>query len=422
MISNLINNKNRIKDLSRALRTIQSSANTKELYLASLNQTLGFLEAERGSVLIFNVENKELILKISRGQEETLNNFANIKQKIGEGVAGLVAQERKPMLVKDTRKNPYFKKENSRLAHYKTNSFLSAPLFIKDTLIGVINITDKSSGKKFSDADLDYLTMISAQISATFEKIRLSEDLATQKEKTEQLTLSTGELNKELSLAKKFASLGKISSGIAHEINNPLDGIIRYANLCLARVKDDETTKEYLCEIKTGLNRIAEIVRSLLEFSRKESSGKSSIDVHHAIDEALALVNKPNTTNNIIIIKKYFAGAIGAIPDKGIKHAFVNLIKNAYDAMANNGGVLTINTDRKNESIEIKFSDTGCGISEDDKSKIFEPFFTTKSMGKGVGLGLAMCYDIIEKYAGKIHLESCLNKGTSFIITIPLNN
>lgn len=421
MLAKLLNNRNRPEELNIILRAITASSNLKDLFQISLNKILEFLSAERGSILLFDLANKELTLKIARGQEQNLHNCGNIKQKIGEGISGIVAQERKPILVKNINKDRRFKNNHNRLNHYKTSSFLSVPLFIKDTLIGVINITDKTSKKTFSQEEMDYLLIISNCISFVFERIKLSEEIKIQKEKIEKLSSDKSCLDKQLNLAKKFASLGKISSGIAHEINNPLDGVIRYTNLCLERFRDGEVVKEYLWEVKGGLHRIANIIRSFLEFSRHRNTAiKSIIDINKAIDESLTSISKSSSLKNNITVTRKYSQDLPEIIDKGIKYVFTNLIKNAYEAMAEEGGTLTIDSRKNNGFIDIKINDTGCGIPQENIPRIFEPFFTTKPIEKGSGLGLAMCYDIIERYNGNIGLESKTGKGTTFTISIPV--
>lgn len=431
MLVDLLNHKNKSKGLTDTLKAIAASNTIKELFHTSLNKTLEFLGAERGSILLFDLASRELTLKIARGQEENLNRLSNARQKIGEGIAGMVAQEKKPLLVRDVNRDRRFKNNHNRLNHYKTNSFLSIPLFMRETLIGVINITDKTSKKAFSEEDMDQLLILSSFISTVFEKIKLLDEtreiiktqdtlINTQLGKIEKLRFEKKELDKQLDLAKKFASLGKISSGIAHEINNPLDGVIRYNNLCLERVKDGAAA-EYLHEVKGGLNRIADIIRSLLEFSRHEPVKKSPIDVNKTVDESLAFLAKNlSIKNNIAVIKNY-GQDLPKITDKGIKHVFTNLIKNACEAMEE-GGTLKITTHRETAHIKIKISDTGCGITEENITRVFEPFFTTKSIEKGAGLGLAICYDVIERYNGNINLESKIGKGSTFTITIPSEN
>ncbi|MDP1853747.1 MAG: ATP-binding protein [Candidatus Omnitrophota bacterium] len=431
MLVNLLSHKNKNKELTDTLKAIAASNTIKELFHTSLNKTLEFLGAERGSILLFDLTSRELTLKIARGQEENLNRLGNTRQKIGEGIAGMVAQEKKPLLVRNVNRDRRFKNNHNRLNHYKTNSFLSIPLFMRETLIGVINITDKTSKKAFSAEDMNQLLILSSFISIVFERIKLLDEtkeiissqdalINTQLGKIERLRFEKNELDKQLNLAKKFASLGKISSGIAHEINNPLDGVIRYTNLCLERVKED-ITAEYLHEIKGGLNRIADIIRSLLEFSRHDPMKKSPIDVNKTLDESLALMNKNlSIKNNAVVIKNYGQN-LPKITDKGIKHVFTNLIKNACEAMEE-GGTLKITTHKEATSVKIKISDTGCGIPQESINQVFEPFFTTKSIEKGAGLGLAICYDVIERYHGNISLESGIGKGSTFTITIPSEN
>ncbi|PIQ89449.1 MAG: hypothetical protein COV72_02790 [Candidatus Omnitrophica bacterium CG11_big_fil_rev_8_21_14_0_20_42_13] len=422
MLTSLNHNKEKIKELSRLLKTINSSANTKDLFRASLNQILLFLGAERGSVLLFDIKNNNLILRLMRGQEENFNDFKDAVQKIGEGISGTVALEKKPILVKNIRTDSRFKNTYNILNHYKTNSFLSVPLFIKDTLIGVINITDKTSKNVFLEEELEYLTIISTQISYTYERIKLQDEINIKTAENAKLAVEKIEIERQLNIAKKFASLGKISSSIAHEINNPLDGVMRYTNLCLDRIdRNEKNIKDYLIEVKDGLKRIANTVRSLLEFSRHNTPSNKLISINETLNDAVSGVIKKYGDCSFTLIKNY-ALAQCYVYDKGIKHVFVNILKNACEAMEDKKeGRLSIETCEGENTIDIKISDSGYGIKDENRTTIFEPFFTTKSAEKGAGLGLAICYDIVQKYNGSIKLDSKPSDGTTFTISIPRN-
>jgi signal transduction histidine kinase len=205
---------------------------------------------------------------------------------------------------------------------------------------------------------------------------------------------------------------------MVHEVNNPLDGVIRYVNLAFDSIEEDSPAKDYLVEARRGLSRIVKVIRSLLDFSWSLSGQKSRIDVNHTIEESLFSLNYCIVSHNIKV-NKILAPNPPKLADYRLKLAFNNIIKNACEAM-NQGGTLTIFTAMRNGDIEIQFKDTGCGIDQELQGKIFEPFFTTKDIGEGSGLGLAICHDIIDRYKGTINVESKPNEGTTFIIRLPV--
>ena len=212
---------------------------------------------------------------------------------------------------------------------------------------------------------------------------------------------------------------------MVHEVNNPLDGIIRYTNMLITQISEDTVAREYLMEIKKGLNRIAKTTKSLLEFSRQVNAGlpnkvKSYINVHEIIHKAIDVFKNKLTINNIQVDTK-FDNSMPRIADFGLSHVCMNIIKNAIDAMPE-GGKLEISTALKNDLVFLRFRDTGTGIPQGVMEHIFEPFFTTKAIDKGTGLGLAIANEIISKYGGRIGIESQLNKGTEFTVTIPSEN
>ncbi len=237
---------------------------------------------------------------------------------------------------------------------------------------------------------------------------------------SERLKREKEEFNKQKHILEKYASVGKLAAGIVHEVNNPLDGIIRYTNMLLFQMENNFITKEYLLEIKKGLNRIANITKSLREFSHQVDPERARavkfIDLHKLIDDALEAFSA-KLDDNIAIIRK-FSHSIPRVMDLGLSHVFINIIKNALDAMAE-GGTLEISTEMNSEMVEIRFKDTGSGIPNEIKERIFEPFFTTKSVDEGTGLGLAISKEIVGKYEGRIAVQSASGKGSTFTVVIP---
>ncbi|NOX97198.1 MAG: GAF domain-containing protein [Nitrospirae bacterium] len=230
------------------------------------------------------------------------------------------------------------------------------------------------------------------------------------------------ELEKQLEISKRMASIGKLAAGVAHELNNPLDGAIRFANLTLDHTEEGDMRREYLLGAKEGLTRMAKIVASLLTFARQTNPTLELTDVNRVIDDALLFTEERIRCQDIKVVKE-LDKQLTPIMAGELQQVFVNLINNAFDAMPK-GGTLKISTLRVNEKegkfVKIIFEDTGHGIPIDIKDNIFDPFFTTKEVGKGVGLGLAICYGIIERYNGMIEVESNPGEGSTFIVKLPV--
>jgi len=229
-------------------------------------------------------------------------------------------------------------------------------------------------------------------------------------------------LEKRLLRSEKAAPIGRLSANLAHELGNPLDGILRYLHMLLDRMPINDPRRMYAEHARDGVTRVSDMARGLLDFARKSSSVLilSPIDIAEAIGEILSSFDAQVATQNIKI-ETEFDEDIPIILNTDVEQIFANIIKNAIQAMPN-GGTLSIKARMLlPELFEASFSDTGMGIPDEMQEAIFEPFFTTKGFGQGVGLGLAISQEIIENYNGSIELESKLDKGTTFVIRLPVN-
>jgi len=388
-----------VYQLSDIIRTISNSKDMRGLLEFTLNKTLKALSSERGSIFLAGDDGQELFLRWSHNMKP---DFSEIKKKMGEGVVGKVAMDRKSVLVKDIRSDERF--SIASLYHdYKTNSFLCVPIATDGKLIGVINVTENKFKKPYSEGDLRFLEIVADRIALKIEK--------------SQLTAELEQLNKNTQRDGKFTDLGKFAGGISHELNSPLDGVIRYVNLALASLEEG-VSKEYLLEAKTGLRRIANIIRSLLELTRhrKRASSPKMIDVNKTITDSVDLL-RYQAMYKAVDIKKDLCLNLPKIADLGLESVLSNVLGNALDALEE--GSINICTALEDSFITISISDTGCGIPKDNIERIFEPFFTTKGAAKGSGLGLSICYDIVKRYNGKIDVLSEPGKGTDFVIYLP---
>ena len=355
----------------------------------ALKEIMSVVDAECGSLFLFDSHNKELVLNSFFNSDNLC--LRGLRQKIGEGISGRVAATKKPILVKDIGADSRFPRNG--FSHYKTKSFISIPLFTSQgVLLGLINLADKTKAGTFSEKDLEAVVTISRYVCLSYENF-----------------------NNE-----KYASVGKLAAGVVHEINNPLDGVLRYTNILFEQMENNSVSREYLLEVKKGLSRIAGITKSLLEFSHQINFNSCEVkqytDVHELIDESIDVLR--DKCNGQYRIDKRYKNNLPRILDIGLTHVFINIIRNALDAMPD-GGTLEIATDTKDSVVEIAFRDSGLGISSDVIECIFEPFFTTKSIDKGTGLGLAISKEIISKYEGSIEVQSLPGKGSKFTVLIP---
>ncbi len=231
------------------------------------------------------------------------------------------------------------------------------------------------------------------------------------------------ETQMKLFQSEKMSSLGKLAAGIAHEINNPLGGIMIFANMLLEEFDENDKRREDIDRIASEAKRCKNIVKGLLEFSRQTGNMMTRVNINELLEQGITLLENQAIFHNIKIVKDYDPQLPPVKCDSArIKQVFINITQNALDAMGEKG-TFTIHThyNRTKNIAEIDISDTGEGIPEDVKPNIFDPFFTTKEVGKGTGLGLSMSYGIINDHGGTISFKSKVGKGTTFIIELPID-
>jgi two-component system, NtrC family, sensor kinase len=236
-----------------------------------------------------------------------------------------------------------------------------------------------------------------------------------------------GELEKtqiQLLQAEKMSSLGKLSAGVAHQLNNPLGGITLYTKFLLEDYDLEQSAKDDLNRILQEAERCRDTVKELLEFARQTSHLVKNHDLNQAISRTMFLLENQTLFQNIVIEKK-LAGNLPMVPVdiQQMNHVFMNIILNAAQAMDGKGHLrLSTSLSEDGDKLVIEISDTGPGIPDHILKHIFEPFFTTKEEGKGTGLGLSMVYGIVQDHGGVITVKSFVGEGTTFRIELPLEH
>ena len=391
---------------------LHSFPEEQKLLEYALDTLLSLTEGNAGSILIWDEIAKELVLRVAQGPYRQQASGARVKLR--EGVSGWVADQGRSVLVKDVEEDSRFH-ELKRTGKYQSRSFISVPMLAGNKLVGVINITEKQNLEPFSEEDFERVHAMAKHVVVAYENVKTEKRLWHE---NEELTEKLSKLNELLRHQEHLVSIGKLAANLAHELNNPLDGIRRFINLSLDQVKEESLAREYLLKAKAGVRRAIQVIRGLLAFSSQTSrhQGKTS-EIHRVIEESL-MSAQYNAAYSGVQFQKKFCATQMYVRDSGLMVVFQNLFENACHAM-NFAGTITVQTEKVDSQGVILVHDSGPGIPEEYKRRIFEPFFTTKPQGKGTGIGLSICRDIVERCGGNIACESVIGQGTTFQIKLP---
>jgi PAS domain S-box-containing protein len=230
-------------------------------------------------------------------------------------------------------------------------------------------------------------------------------------------------LREKAEISSRLAAVGEMAAGIAHEINNPLTGVLGFSQLLAEKQDVPADIKKELKIIVDGSNRVKDIVKRMLTFARQTESKRTGTSMNELIGATLDLRRYVLNTANIEVVRHLDIDLPRIFVNPGeMQQVFLNLIVNAEYAMkkAHGRGTLTISTQKKDDYIRISFQDDGTGMNEEVKAKLFNPFFTTKEVGEGTGLGLGLSRSIVLEHGGTIDVESKPGQGATFIITLPI--
>ncbi len=231
------------------------------------------------------------------------------------------------------------------------------------------------------------------------------------------------ELERKAQVASRLASVGEMASGVAHEINNPLTGVVGFAQLLSEREDLPEDVREELKIVHEGGQRVSNIIKGLLSFARQSKPKRIYVDINEVIEGTIRLRQYELTNKNIEVIRRFAPELPWTMADAGqLQQVFMNLVVNAEQEMstAHGKGRLEVKTKLAGDMIRISFKDDGPGIAKENIERIFDPFFTTKEVGKGTGLGLSLSHGIVVEHGGQLYAESKSGEGATFVVELPL--
>lgn len=289
-------------------------------------------------------------------------------------------------------------------------------LYLGNTIIKRIRILKKAT-EAIAAGNLNY--QLSPDTISGFAMLdeAFNDMVRSLKEHNDQLR----KMNEKLIKTEKITALGEMASGVAHEINNPLGGILLYSSIILEDMPENSPMRDNVQKIIYQTNRCKNIVQSLLDFARTPTGEMVPLSVNQVIDTSLSLVKDQSIFHGIEIELHLADDLPDILGDRSrLEEVFLNLFINAADAMAGSGKLTIVTKFETKKTVRISISDTGKGIDEEHLPHIFEPFYTTKERGHGTGLGLSIAYGIVRKHNGSIDAESKSGEGTTFIITLPV--
>jgi len=348
---------------------------------------------------------------------------------VGKGILGVLVHEARPLRLKDLTKDP--RAHGFPPNHPPMRSFLGVPVVSKGKVLGNLYLTEKQGAEEFGERDRALAVTLAAQAAIALENASLYEALRRSYDELKQS-------QQLLVRQEKLASLGRLAAGLAHELNNPLSSVAGFAEALQRRVGSDGVTQpsglaefqEYVTTIQQEVARAAAIVRRLLDFARQREPAFDLVDISTVVGNAVSFVQRQASLANQRVVVDSFPERSQVYADaQMLQQVFLNLLTNALDAIEG-GGEVRIEARRRREEegrrlrqhwLDVVVSDTGSGISPEDLPKVFDPFFTTKEVGKGTGLGLAVCQSIVEQHQGFIEVQSDgLGKGTVVTVSLPL--
>lgn len=387
------------KAFSLILDAVKRRRKPEEVIDLVLEQCCFLANVVHGSFILVDEKAKLLTITATYGPDWSPEK-RNHHLPIGQGVTGTVAQTGKPYLCQDVSKDPRYVKLFSYV-----KSELAVPVIVRDRIWGVINLDGLKVG--CFDEDITRTIYLFAEMVAF--AFTLQEEFREQQRMQEDLMQS-----------QKLASLGKVIAGIAHEINNPLTTILGHASM-LELNTDSAPDPAAIHAIISESQRAAEIVRTLLEFARKEVGTKQAVDANDLVKQVCEIKRYQLRVNNITI---QFDESKEPLPieasSQQIRQVILNLVNNAEQAIpSQRQGMIRVWAERGSGVVRIKVQDNGQGIPEEVRPHIFDPFFTTKKVGEGTGLGLSMAYSIMGSHHGRLYLDDTVTEGTCFIMEFP---
>lgn len=428
----------RIRDLSLLRRLSDSISLELDVEQATdyiLDIVIDELNITNGSIMLYDEVTGELNLQCARGELDPVQGrhalVHPLRIKKGEGIAGSVLQSGVPVLITDAEADPRFVSFEKQAV--SVGSLLCLPLIVRGKSIGVLNLSHAEKSA-FTEGDLHGLIVVANQIAmlldnaANYKQVcRANAELEDKvKERTEHLEVANRELQQtrsSLVQSERLKALGQMASGVAHDFNNTLAGIIGNTQLMLEEVADPKL-EERLRAVELAARDGAATIKRIQEFSRVNRNTEfEPLDLNQLVRDTVKILSPlwkdqaQKRGQNIDLVTR-----LGKVPTvegnaPELREVLTNILMNALDAMPT-GGQIVLSSWSDDASACLAIADTGTGMSQEIRERLFDPFFTSKGPGNS-GLGLSVAYGIVRRHGGNIEVETIEGKGTTFIVSLP---
>ncbi len=383
--------------------------------------------SEEGTLLLVDDASGELYLRAAKNLGERYAR--GFRLRVDDSIAGQVVRTGKAVNAQSDGARTGLKIKTG----YLVQSVLNVPLKSVDKVIGVLSVDNRVSSRGFTTNDQYLLAALADWATIAIENARAVQKLQEARDeivkwndelekKVAQRTSELRQMQEQLIQSEKLASIGRLSSGLAHEINNPIGIILGFTQVLVKKVGEDSPLRKPLQSIERESLRCKGIVQNLLDFSRRSAPVLKPVDVNQVLEITCELAYHQVSGRDTQLVRDYASDLPQIMGDPNqLQQVFTNIVLNAYQSMPN-GGEIHIVTRKADTSVEILISDTGEGIAPENLNHVFDPFFTTKEVGQGTGLGLSVSYGIVKSHGGDIDVESTLGAGSTFIVKLPVSS
>ena len=398
-------NSEELQALIHVSKTVNAHLNLDAVLESVMSVTTEVMRVEASSLFYIDEETGDLLFHIVHTDcDDQASTIKQIRLKRGEGIVGSVVESGKPLIVNDVSQDPRFCGKVDQESGFKTRSILCVPLATTSKLWGAIEVINKLDGSDFDQQDQTLCEAIAGQAAIAIENSMLHQQIV----KTERLT-----------------AIGQTIAGLAHCVRNVLNGIQGGAYMVdqgLGNDVEDPMLKKGWGIVKKNNAFMQELVLDMLTYSKDREPEYETCDVNEIVESVCEIIEQKAAEKSVTIafVPNPSIGRIMLDP-KGIRRCLLNLVSNAVDACEgrDKAAVKVAIESGRDSMFQIKITDNGCGIKDEDRKKLFQMFFSTKG-SKGTGLGLVVTHKIITEHGGMIEVESEIDRGTTFSVNLPL--
>ena len=406
------------RELSALLKSsalINSSLQIFDVLDFAMKVAEEFMEAEASSAYELDTEKGGIFFMVARGEKGGVIRTKSLEP--GEGVAGWVIQNGRPVIVEDVTKESRFSERLDRETGFRTRSLICVPLTIRGKTIGALQVINKKNGRPFTNEDLELLTALAQQIAVALDNARLYQRLQKNFELTAEELKAT---QQKLIRSERLAAFASLVQGVAHEVRNPIMSIGGFAARMKAGLDKDHQFHRYPDIILEETSKLEKVVRDVKELAEMHTANLQPADMNSLLSEVITDFSPIISGRSIQLGSDIQESLPPIVMDtEQISRALKNIIQNSIEAMPN-GGTIKLTARPVDTRIRIVIEDSGIGIEEAKLDSIQEPFVTSKTTG--AGLGLTMVYQIVMNHQGAIHITSRGGKGTVVTLDLPLNS